>query len=499
MYLLGYDIGSSSIKAAIVEVSTGNSLGIENSPNTAMNIMAVQPGWAEQDPEIWWKHMQLSTIELLKKTSISPHQISAIGLSYQMHGLVCVNSNYELVRPSIIWCDSRATHLGEQAYQDLGEKHCLDHLLNSPGNFTASKLKWVQDNEPDVYDKIHKFMLVGDYIAYKLTGECSTTISALSEGILWDFAEDRISNELLDYYELDQSLVPEITDVIGIQGNLQLEAAEYLGLSPGIPLTYRGGDQPNNAMSLNVLNPGEVAATGGTSGVVYCVTDKKKADPLGRVNHFAHINHKQNDPRLGVLLCINGAGIQYDWINRHIAPNGVSYQTMESEIEKISIGSEGLRIIPFGNGAERMLGNLNTGSQIKNLHFNLHTRTHLYRAALEGVAFSFVMGMESMTELGIVIDSIKVGNDNLFQSKVFSATIASLTGSDIKVIDTTGAVGAAKAAGYGVGVYQSLGEAMSQQKIIQTYRPDTQQLESYQASFESWKEDVDTLINSFKP
>ena len=471
MYLLGLDIGSSSIKAALVDARTGKTAGVANAPETEMDILALHPGWAEQDPESWWENCRTAVHKLLQRTGISPVEVAAIGISYQMHGLVTIDREGKVIRPSIIWCDSRAVGIGDAAFHALGEDYCLQHYLNGPGNFTASKLKWVKDHEPEQYDRIAYMMLPGDYIAFRLTGEALTTVSGLSEGILWDFTDHNPAQGLLNHYGIDRSLIPPVTPTFGHQGRLTETAAAYLGLTPGVPVTYRAGDQPNNALSLNVLNPGEVAATGGTSGVVYGVVDQMASDRLNRVNSFAHVNHRQELPRIGVLLCINGAGIQYSWMRKQVATDGISYREMEQLAASVPVGSDGLCMIPFGNGAERMLGNRELGASLVNLQFNRHGRPHLYRAALEGVAFSFVYGMKVLRELGLDVSVIRVGDDNLFQSEVFSSTITQLLGCRIEILHTTGAVGAAIASGVGIGLYADAREGLNALEHIGTYEP----------------------------
>lgn len=495
MYLLGYDIGSSSIKAALVDGATGETLGIAQYPDVEMEMIALQPGWAEQDPEVWWKNVCLATKKLLQDFPAAKKEIKAIGIAYQMHGLVLVDQKNEVLRPSIIWCDSRAVEIGKKAFQEIGEEKCLQHLLNSPGNFTASKLKWVKDNEPEIYDKIHKMMLPGDFIAMKLTGEIGTTISGLSEGMLWDFKAEKLADLVMDQYVLDSNHIPEIKDTFSLQGKLTNQAAEACGLSPGIPVTYRAGDQPNNALSLNVFQPGEIAATGGTSGVVYGIVDQPVYDLQSRVNGFAHVNHTNEDPRIGVLLCINGAGIQYSWMKQQMGREGLNYHDMEGLLSTVPVGSEGLRIIPFGNGSERMLADQNTGAQINNLQFNRHSSAHMYRAALEGIAFSFVYGIQILKEMGLNLELMKVGNDNLFQSKVFSETISSLLVCDIEVIKTTGAVGAAKASGVAIGQFNTVEEAMKNNEVIQYFNP-VDKNENYKLAYQSWKSDLLKLVPS---
>ena len=471
MYSIGYDIGSSSIKAVLIETDTGKTVASTQYPKIEMDIISKNSGWAEQHPEIWWENVCNATKEILKNSNVSPKEIKGIGIAYQMHGLVCVDKEMNVLRSSIIWCDSRAVDIGRQAYENLGSK-CLEHSLNAPGNFTASKLKWVKENEPEIYQKIFKILLPGDYIAMKLTGELSTTISGLSEAILWDFKENKVADFLLDYFGLSSELLPKVVDTFGEQGYLTPDAAEACGLHPGTPVSYRAGDQPNNALALNVFSPGEIAASGGTSGVVYGVPDRNIYDKESRVNNFAHVNHSPDNPRIGVLLCINGAGILYSWIKNQLSKE-VTYEDMEKIMDAIPVNSEGLSILPFGNGVERMFQNRNpeAGAYICNLQFNRHTNAHIYRATLEGIAYSFIYGIKILNEMGLKTSVIRVGNDNLFQSGIFSSTVCNLAESSIEVINTSGAAGAAKAAAYGLGEYKDLKEAFGNNEIVDRYDP----------------------------
>ncbi|MBO5499476.1 MAG: carbohydrate kinase [Bacteroidales bacterium] len=485
MYLLGYDIGSSSVKASLVDAQSGKCVASAFYPKTEAAIIAVKPGWAEQEPSSWWENLKLATADILGASGADPKDIKAIGISYQMHGLVCVDKDMNVLRPSIIWCDSRAVPYGQKAFDALGQERCLSHLLNSPGNFTASKLAWVKENEPELYAKIHKIMLPGDYIALKLTGEVCTTVSGLSEGILWDFAEDAPAQMLLDHYGIDRALLPDMKPTFSEQGRVTAAAARELGLAEGIPVTYRAGDQPNNALSLNVFNPGEIASTAGTSGVVYGVLGDVNYDPQSRVNTFAHVNHTSEQTRLGVLLCINGTGILNSWMKRNIAPEGLSYPEMNELAAQAPIGSEGVSIMPFGNGAERMLGNKETGCSVHGVNFNVHGRQHLVRAAQEGIVFSFKYGIEIMEQMGMNVSRIHAGHANMFLSPIFRDTLAGVTGAVIELYDTDGSVGAAKGAGIGAGVYKDNTEAFSTLERLAVVEPvDT---EAYKEAYEVWK------------
>lgn len=496
MYLLGYDVGSSSIKAALVDAHSGNVTDSVKFPDNEMGIKAIHPGWAEQDPEIWWDNVCRATRLLLQRNNhIDPADIKGIGIAYQMHGLVLIDKDYHVLRPSIIWCDSRAVDIGNKAFTELGEDRCLRHLMNSPGNFTASKLKWVQDNEPGIYEKAYKFLLPGDFIAMKITGEVSTTLSGLSEGIFWDFKANEVAKFLLDHFKIDKDLIPEIIPTFSIQGELIGESAAALGLKEGTPVTYRAGDQPNNALSLNVLHPGEVAASGGTSGVVYGIVDRPVFDQQSRVNGFAHVTHQPENPRLGILLCLNGSGIQYNWLKQNTGSDGITYAEMENIASLIPVGSENLRIIPFGNGSERIFNNRNLGAHIINLQFNIHNKAHLYRAALEGIAFSFVYGIEILKELGLDTSIIRAANDNLFQSEIFSTTVATLAGSQIEVVETTGAIGAAKAAGVAAGFFSTVSEALQNVEINRVYYPvNDSRRNQYLEAWQMWKTDLEYIL-----
>lgn len=486
MYLLGFDIGSSSVKASLVKADTGSCAASAFFPKQEMVINAQKPGWAEQDPAMWWENLKLATLEVMKQANAKGSDIKAIGISYQMHGLVCIDKNREVLRPSIIWCDSRAVPIGEKAINEIGSRHCLEHLLNSPGNFTASKLKWVKENEPALFDKIDKIMLPGDYIAMKLTGEVNTTISGLSEGIFWDFKNNSLADFLLNHYGFRKDLIPPILPTFAEQGRVNAAAAAELGLSAGIPVAYRAGDQPNNAFSLNVIKPGEIAATAGTSGVVYGVSDTVKYDPQSRVNTFAHVNHTQNSTRLGVLLCINGTGILNSWVKRNAGFADSSYEAMNEAVSSIPVGSDGLVILPFGNGSERVLGNANPGSWFGNINFNIHSNKHILRAAQEGIVFSFHYGMEVMKETGIQPSVIRAGNANMFLSPIFRETLAGVSGASIELYDTDGAQGAAKGAGVGAGIYKSFDEAFTGLKKIKNIDPDHSKKQQYQDAYQNW-------------
>ena len=489
MYSLGYDVGSSSIKAALVDLDSNQPMKVVQYPSSEMPINSLRHGWAEQNPETWWLYLVEATRLLLKGLNAElVDEIKGIGISYQMHGLVLLDSQGVVLRPSIIWCDSRAVKTGDQVAKEIGETACFERLLNLPGNFTGSKLKWVKDNEPGIYDRIDKLMLPGDYLNFKLTGVVNTTPGSLSEGILWDFTKDEPAEFAFSALGIKDSMIPEVTDTFSIHGKISKTSSIELGIMEGIPVAYRAGDQPNNAMSLGVVQAGDIAATGGTSGVVYGVMDQMISDSKSRINSFAHVNYSSAKRMTGALLCINGAGSLYRWIREMATESNISYVEMEDAASLISIGSGGLVMLPFGNGVERMLGNKDLGAHMMNIDLNRHGKSHLFRASLEGIAFSFVYGIHILKELGIGVKRMKAGNDNLFQSHIFSETVATLLDCSIELIETTGAIGAGKAVGFTLGLRSTLEEAMSGNKIEKIIEPITQKKEDMKTAYSKWKD-----------
>ncbi|MFD1142526.1 xylulokinase [Larkinella insperata] len=487
MYLLGFDVGSSSVKASLLEVETGLVVASAFFPESEMPIDAPQPGFAEQHPDAWWTNACLASKTVLSKAAVKPEDVKAIGISYQMHGLVVVDKDLQVLRPSIIWCDSRAVPYGEKAFEIVGRTKSLQHLLNSPGNFTAAKLAWVKENEPAVYDKIHKFMLPGDYLATRMTGEIVTTPSGLSEGILWDFQDGKPADFMLDYFGFDPSLVANIKPTFSVQGELTSKAASELGLAAGTPISYRAGDQPNNAFSLNVLEPNEIAATAGTSGVVYGVSDQAKYDPQSRVNTFLHVSHTPEAPRYGVLLCVNGTGILNSWLRNHLLRGTVSYADMNDLAAHAPVGADGLVCLPFGNGAERVLENQDPGASFHGLQLTRHGLPHWIRAAQEGIVFAFYYGIQVMEQVGVGLKTIRAGEANMFLSPLFRDTLANLTGAEIQLFNTDGAQGAARGAGLGAGIYKNRQEAFTGLKVTRTIEPDMRAQEAYRDAYEKWR------------
>jgi xylulokinase len=496
-FFLGYDLGSSSVKAALLDAHSGKPLASAFSPATEMKIHSPRHGFAEQDPEYWWKELIQATRLLHQKYPFDKSEIGSIGISYQMHGLVCIDKKNLPVRPAIIWCDSRAVNFGEQAFDELGHDFCLEHFLNSPGNFTASKLKWVKEYEPEIYKQTVRILLPGDFIALKMTGEAFTTVTGLSEGIFWDYKQNGIALSLLDYYGLDKDLLAPCVPVFGEQGKLQRTAAEALGISEGVSVCYRAGDQPNNAFSLQVMNPGEIAATAGTSGVLYGISADPVYDSKSRVNPFIHVNHRVDNPRYGILMCLNGTGILNSWLRREFFYDK-SYESMNEGAALIPAGAEGISCYPFGNGAERILENKNPGGQIKGLDFNRHNKYHLARAAQEGIVFSLLYGAEIMQGMGLFMNRIRAGYANMFLSGLFSQTFADCSGCPVELYNTDGAVGAARAAGYGKKFYAQPGDCYRGMELIRVVEPDKKNTERIKEIYGEWKTELEEILKSKK-
>jgi xylulokinase len=484
--LLGIDIGTSSIKVSVTDAQKRSCIASAQFPEgTETGIISMQPGWAEQSADMWWQHVKNAILKVNSSGKFNPKDIGAIGIAYQMHGLVLVDNKQQLLRNSIIWCDSRAVEIGNKAFKAIGEKKSLAHLLNSPGNFTASKLAWVKENEPETYKRIHSVMLPGDFISMKLTGEIDTSISALSEGIFWDFKNQQLSEDVFNYFGFDKNFIPAVQPVFSSHGKITAAIAAELSLTTGIPVTYKAGDQPNNALSLNVMEPGEVAATAGTSGVIYGVSDALTYDPQSRVNSFAHVNYSENNIRTGVLLCINGTGILNRWV-KNLLGETASYASMNAAAAMIPAGAEGLKVLPFGNGAERMLNNKIIGAQFHDIDLNLHTQAHVIRAAQEGIAFSFRYGLDIMRQNGMNPTVIRAGKANLFLSSVFAQAFVDATNVPVELYECDGSVGAAIGAGIGAGIYTSAKDAFSNAKPLQLIEPAS--AAQYNGLYNEWKE-----------
>ncbi|NVJ86047.1 MAG: carbohydrate kinase [Algoriphagus sp.] len=485
--LLGLDIGSSSVKASLLDADSGSALVSKAFPSQEMPIASPQTGWAEQDPEMWWEYVQQASRYVLNQAGVQKGELKGIGIAYQMHGLVLVDENQQVLRSSIIWCDSRAVEIGDKAFQRLGEEYCLNNLLNSPGNFTASKLRWVIENEPDLLSRIHKIMLPGDFIAMKLTGEIFTSETGLSEGIFWDFQKNGISEQVLNDYQIRKEWIPEVVPSFSLQGKVTSEASKLTGIEAGVPVSYRAGDQPNNAFSLQVLKPGELATTAGTSGTVYGVCDTPLFDPLSRVNTFVHVNHQKNAPSYGVLLCVNGTGILNSWIKRLMGAARIEYDEMNNFAASAGIGAEGLLFIPFGNGAERILQNKQIGAHMIGLDLLKHDKGHMIRAAQEGIVAALTFGFNIMKDMGLDLQTVKAGHANMFLSPIFRKTFIHMNKVELKLYDTDGAQGAARGAGIGAGIFSNESEAFEGLKLLETYEPNENFFEPYAELFSRWK------------
>lgn len=483
MLLLGIDIGTSSVKVSVVDGHTQRAVVSAYYPDTEARIETPQPGWAEQSPGDWWERFLTAYQRVLATGKFDPKAIGAIGIAYQMHGLVILDKKGEVLRPSIIWCDSRAVTVGERANQALGVQFCLEHYLNSPGNFTAAKLAWVKENEPAIYAEVAHMMLPGDYIAYLLTGKITASPSSLSEAVLWDFKEEKPAQKILEYYGFDESVLAPVQPVFSVHGQLEPAVAAILKCRPGIPISYKAGDQVNNALSLGVVEPGEVAATAGTSGVIYAVSNQLTFDPLSRVNSFAHVNHEKSNPRTGVLLCINGTGILYGWA-RKLWAAGKSYPELNTISAGVPAGSNGIRVLPFGNGVERMLGNRSTGVQFSGIDLNRHGQPDLFRAIQEGIAFAFRYGLDIMRSNEVVPQQIRAGKTNLFQSEVFLQSFVAATGVPVSLYAADGSVGAALGAGIGCGYYKEVKDAFQLQKAERTCFPE--ETENIETAYLEW-------------
>jgi len=494
MYFLGIDLGSSSIKLSVLNAEKGVAVCTVTVPDFEMDIIAPKFGWAEQDPEQWWKHIKNGIQQLGNNHQINLKEIAAIGIAYQMHGLVLTDKELNPIRTSIIWCDSRAAAIGNEIYDRIGHNNCQQQILGSPGNFTASKLKWVRDNQPGLFAKAAYMMLPGDFIASRLSGIAQISTSGLSEAALWNFREGRLATEILEAMGIPETIIPEIVPSFGNQATVHADIANELGLDPNTKITYRAGDQPNNALSLNVLRPGEIATTAGTSAVVYAVSQQDIYDKQNRINTFLHVNNTATAKHNGVMLCINGSGILYQWLRKIMSAGNnslLSYDMLNAEAAKVKPGSEDLRFYPFGNGVERIFNNRQASSGIQNLNFNIHQSAHLVRSACEGIVFAMNYGFDVMKSVGVNGQAVRAGNANLFLSPVFREIFTNTTQTTLELYNTSGSEGAARGAAFGYGYYNSLDEAFTGLECIDRIEPKADLCNQYQEIYNHWKSHID--------
>jgi xylulokinase len=480
-YLLGIDIGTSAIKASLLDPSTGLAAADSPVPDAEIPRYAPAPGWCEQAPEDWWEATRQAVLALPQQMRA---QVAGIGIAYQMHGLVLLNETGRPVRPSIIWSDARATACGDRLYSEIGEAS-FAALLNRPGNFTASKLRWVKENEPENLSRVWKVMLPGDYVAYRLTGSATTTSTGLSEMIAWDFSRETIYEPIWAAAGASPDALPTLVPIFGRQCEVSASIAADLGIPAGTPVCYRAGDQPNNALSLNVLEPGEMAATAGTSGVLYGVASQVRHDPRERVNTFLHVNHRPEAPRLGTLLCVNGAGGFYSWVRKTYQV--ASFQALNELAEASAIGARGLVALPYGNGGERSLGNRAPGASLYGIDVNRHGLNDVSRAAQEGVLFALRYGADALAELGATTNLIRAGCSNMFKSELFCQSFATVMNADLELLETDGALGAARGAGIGAGLFGSFPEAFAGLRRLITYHPRVEDQAAYAEAYDAWK------------
>lgn len=285
---------------------------------------------------------------------------------------------------------------------------------------------------------------------------------------------------MLEHYGFSASVIPSVVPTFSVQGKLVNDVAADLGLAAGTPVSYRAGDQPNNAFSLNVVNPGETAATAGTSGVIYSVTEKNAYDPKSRVNTFLHVSEGNK----GVLLCVNGTGILNSWLRKNTG--ATPYETMNQLAANIPVGSDGLVVLPFGNGAERILENKEIGASIEGLNFNRHTQSHLFRAAQEGIVFSLSYGFDILKNMGLKTNVIRAGKANMFLSPLFREAFVNTIGAQLELYDTDGAKGAALGAGKGVGLYKTFPDAFKGLHKLHVEEPQKSKTEQYSSAYSAW-------------
>lgn len=498
-YLMGIDIGTTSARAIIID-EEGKLLGagVYEYP-----LYHPQPLWAEQDPQDWWEGTKKSIGKALKEADVKPQEIGGIGLSGQMHGLVLLDENYEVLRRSILWCDQRTVkqceYIMRKSRQTLVKSTCNPALTG----FTLPKVIWVRQEEPKIYDKIHKMLLPKDYIRFKLTGEFATEVSDASGTLMLDVKKRKWSEDVLSAFGINKEALPVVYESVQITGKITPEAARETGLKEGIPVVGGGGDQAAGGVGNGVVREGLLSSTIGTSGVVFASLNDVKTDPLLRTHTFCHaVPGKWHI--MGVML---SAGGSLKWFRDNLGMEELNvskitgqdpYEILTMEASRVEPGSEGLIFLPYLMGERTPYPD----PYAKGVFFGLtprHTKAHLVRAVMEGVAFGLRDSLEIIKRLGTKIEEIRASGGGA-RSELWRQIQADINNTQMVTINMSEgpAFGVALLAGVGTGVYKSVEEACeSTIHITGTTEPIKENVKRYEEYYKIYRSLYHKLKDEF--
>ncbi len=458
--VLGIDVGTGGTRALIID---GRGRILASATEEHEPFASPKVGWAEQRPEDWWRATRIAVAKAIAQGGLRQEQISCVGFSGQMHGAVMLDSASEVVRPALIWCDVRT----EKQCKDLSEKIGWERLIqltaNPPlENFTLTKLLWVRENEPENWKRVRSVMLPKDYVRFRLTGERAIDVADASGTLMLDVARRKWSAEVLKAVEIDAALLSTLYESPQVCGQVSAIGAEATGLAAGTPVVAGGGDQSAGALGMGIVAPGAVSATIGTSGVVFASTDQPVNDPQGRLHTFCHAV----PGRWHIMGVTQAAGLSLRWFRDRfttsVGGNGIDpYDQLTAEATSIPPGSDGLLWAPYLMGERTPHLDPNARGALVGLTAS-HTRAHVVRAILEGVAFSLKDTFTILNEMKIPVKSIRLGGGGA-RSALWRQIQADVYGQEVEIVEAEegAAYGAAILAGVGVKMWPSVDEACS--------------------------------------
>jgi xylulokinase len=469
-YMMGIDVGTSGTRAVIVRPD-GHVAGAATGDHEPMRM--AKPGWAEQSPENWWQATIIAVRAALAEAGLKGADITAIGLSGQMHGVILLDKDCAVLRPALIWCDQRSQTQCDWITSRVGAERLIQ-LVSNPAltGWSAPKLLWIRDNEPAIYERAAHCLLPKDFVRFRLTGEFATDVSDASGTLLFDVTHRCWSAEMLAALEIDPSLFPRAYESPEITGEITAEVAKLTGLAAGTPVVGGGGDQAASAIGNGIVEPGLTSATLGTSGVIFAYTEEPKLDPGGRIHTFCHAV----PGKWHVMGVTQGAGLSLRWFRENFGASEAwlarqigldTYDLIIKEAEQAPPGSLGLLWLPYLMGERTP----HLDAQARGMWFGLtaaHTRAHVIRSILEGVAFSLRDSLEIFKELGIPVEQIRASGGGS-RSPVWRQIQADIYGKELVTLRTSegSALGAALLAGVGGGIYSSVQESARQAIQIQ--------------------------------
>lgn len=479
-YLIGIDASTTATKAILVD-GTGDPIatGVRE-----YGYETPRPGWAEQHPGQWWEGAVGAIADVLSKAEIDGSEVAAVGLSGQMHGLVMLDAAGDVIRPAILWNDQRTADQCDRIRREIGP----EQLVSLTGNdamtgFTAPKLLWVRENEPEEFDRIASIMLPKDYVRFMLTSAVATDMADGSGTLLMDVANRRWSGEMMDLVGLSPGQMPELFEGQSVTGTVGAEAAQLTGLAPGTPVVAGGGDQAANAVGVGAVESSTGALSLGTSGVVFVASDRPVVEPKGRVHAFCHaVPGKWH--AMGVMLSAAGS---LRWFREALAPD-VPFDELVSEASSVGPGADGLRFLPYLTGERTPHSNPHAKAAFVGLTTG-HGRAHMTRAVLEGVAFGLADGASLMRDAGIIMPAVFNSSGGGTRSQLWRQIISDVLDVKLATVKTVegAAFGAALLAGIGVGIWPDVTEAARVVERVETTEPGAD-AEAHAAAYASFRE-----------